>query len=85
MKKNKEKDIPFEDRLWKIADKLRNNMDAAEYKDYILPLIFLKRLSDVFDDEMIKLSKKYLSRETAEQLMKKDHGLVRFYIPKEAR
>lgn len=71
--------------LWEAACKIRGEIDAPKYKDYILPLIFLKRLSDVFDDEMIKLSKKYLSRETAEQLMKKDHSLVRFYVPKEAR
>ena len=48
MKKHKEKDIPFEDKLWKIADKLRNNMDAAEYKHVVLGLIFLKYISDVF-------------------------------------
>jgi len=71
--------------LWEAACKIRGEIDAPKYKDYILPLVFLKRLSDVFDDEMIKLSKKYLSRETAEQLMKKDHSLVRFYIPQEAR
>lgn len=71
--------------LWEAACKIRGEIDAPKYKDCILPLIFLKRLSDVFDDEMIKLSKKYLRRETAEQLMKKDHSLVRFYVPKEAR
>lgn len=71
--------------LWQAACKIRGEIDAPKYKDYILPLVFLKRLSDVFDDEIIKLSKKYLSRETAEQLMKKDHSLVRFYVPKEAR
>jgi len=71
--------------LWEAACKIRGEIDAPKYKDYILPLIFLKRLSDVFDDEMIKLSKKYLSRETAEQLIKEDHSLVRFYVPKEAR
>lgn len=71
--------------LWEAVCKIRGEIDAPKYKDYILPLIFLKRLSDVFDDEMIKLSKKYLRRETAEQLMKKDHSLVRFCVPKEAR
>ena len=35
-------DIDFEDKLWKAADKLRNNMDAAEYKHVVLGLIFLK-------------------------------------------
>ncbi len=56
MKKNKEKDIPFEDKLWKIADKLRNNMDAAEYKHVVLGLIFLKYISDAFDELRKKLS-----------------------------
>jgi len=56
MKKHKEKDIPFEDKLWKIADKLRNNMDAAEYKHVVLGLIFLKYISDAFDELHKKLS-----------------------------
>ncbi|MCD6460193.1 SAM-dependent DNA methyltransferase [bacterium] len=38
----------FEQKLWKTADKLRNNMDAAEYKHVVLGLIFLKYISDVF-------------------------------------
>ena len=71
--------------LWEAACKIRGEIDAPKYKDYILALIFLKRLSDVFDDEMIKLSKNYLSRETAERLVKEGHSLVRFYVPKEAR
>ncbi len=70
--------------LWEAACKIRGEIDAPKYKDYILPLIFLKRLSDVFDDEMITLSKKYRSRETAEQLIKEDHSLVRFYVRKQA-
>lgn len=56
MKKPREKDIAFEDKLWKIADKLRNNMDAAEYKHVVLGLIFLKYISDAFDELHQKLS-----------------------------
>ncbi len=36
--------------LWEAACKVRGEIDAPKYKDYILPLIFLKRLSDVFPD-----------------------------------
>ena len=40
--------IGFEEELWASADKLRNNMDAAEYKHVVLGLIFLKYVSDTF-------------------------------------
>ncbi len=42
--------IGFETKLWQAADKLRNNMDAAEYKHVVLGLIFLKYISDTFDE-----------------------------------
>ena len=42
--------LGFEEKLWKAADKLRNNMDAAEYKHVVLGLIFLKYISDVFEE-----------------------------------
>jgi hypothetical protein len=38
--------LGFEAKLWLAADKLRNNMDAAEYKHVVLGLIFLKYISD---------------------------------------
>ena len=71
--------------LWEAACKIRGEIDAPKYKDYILPLIFLKRLSDVFDDEVLKLEGKYGKRETVEALLSEDHSLVRFYLPKESR
>jgi type I restriction enzyme M protein len=40
----------LEKTLWAAADKLRNNMDAAEYKHIVLGLIFLKYISDRFED-----------------------------------
>ncbi|MCL2558029.1 MAG: type I restriction-modification system subunit M N-terminal domain-containing protein, partial [Treponema sp.] len=46
---------PLEKQLWKSADKLRKNIDAAEYKHVVLGLIFLKYISDVFDDLYRKL------------------------------
>jgi len=42
--------------LWEAACKIRGEIDAPKYKDYILPLIFLKRLSDVFKDEIPGIS-----------------------------
>ncbi|MGA3059844.1 MAG: type I restriction-modification system subunit M N-terminal domain-containing protein, partial [Candidatus Bathyarchaeia archaeon] len=42
--------LGFEAKLWMTADKLRNNMDAAEYKHVVLGLIFLKYISDAFTE-----------------------------------
>ena len=47
-KKNNGANLGFEQKLWQTADKLRNNMDAAEYKHVVLGLIFLKYISDAF-------------------------------------
>lgn len=55
--------------LWEAACKIRGEIDAPKYKDYILPLIFLKRLSDLFDDEITRLSEEYGNRKTAEELV----------------
>ena len=41
---------PMEQMLWDAACSIRGAKDAAKFKDYLLPLLFLKRLSDVFDD-----------------------------------
>ena len=46
---------PLEKTLWKSADKLRKNMDAAEYKHVVLGLIFLKYISDAFEELHAKL------------------------------
>ena len=45
-----EAEEPLEKKLWKAADKLRKNMDAAEYKHVVLGLIFLKYISDAFEE-----------------------------------
>jgi type I restriction enzyme M protein len=71
--------------LWEAACKIRGDVDAPKYKDYILPLIFLKRLSDVFDDEIKKLAEEYSDEKTAKQLVEEDHSLVWFYLPEKAR
>ena len=46
---------PLEKQLWKAADKLRKNIDAAEYKHVVLGLIFLKYISDSFEEHFAKL------------------------------
>jgi type I restriction enzyme M protein len=47
--------LGFEAKLWLAADKLRNNMDAAEYKHVVLGLIFLKYISDAFEAKHAEL------------------------------
>ncbi len=49
--------IGFEQKLWLAADKLRSNMDAAEYKHVVLGLIFLKYISDAFEEKRAQLTK----------------------------
>lgn len=71
--------------LWDAACVIRGPVDAPKFKDYILPLIFLKRLSDVFDDEIKHLAEEYGKPEVAQKLVDQDHKLVRFYVPKAAR
>ena len=66
------------DWLWDAACVIRGPIDAPKFKDYILPLMFMKRLSDVFEDEVNELG-------DVAQYVEDDHSLVRFYIPKEYR
>ena len=53
--KTNNKEEPIEKQLWKAADKLRKNIDAAEYKHVVLGLIFLKYISDSFEELHTKL------------------------------
>jgi type I restriction enzyme M protein len=79
-------DLPaLENWLWDAACVIRGPVDAPKFKDYILPLVFLKRLSDVFDDEVRHLAKEFGSEKQAAKLVEKDHKLVRFFIPDVAR
>ncbi len=75
----------MEQMLWSAACSIRGEKDAPKFKDYILPLIFVKRLSDVFDDEVERLSETYGDQETALSIIEADPSLVRFYIPPQAR
>jgi type I restriction enzyme M protein len=52
--KKNQNDETLEKKLWKTADKLRKNMDAAEYKHIVLGLIFLKYISDAFEEGEFK-------------------------------
>ena len=76
---------PMEQMLWDAACSIRGEKDAAKFKDYLLPLLFLKRLSDVFDDEIGRLAEEYGDRTTALEIAESDHKLLRFYLPPEAR
>lgn len=71
--------------LWEAACRIRGPVDAPRYKDYILPLVFIKRLSDVFDDEVARLAEGLGDAEIAAQIVEDDHEMVRFYVPLAAR
>ena len=75
----------MEQMLWDAACSIRGEKDASKFKDYLLPLLFLKRLSDVFDDEIERLAEDYGDREIAREIVEADHKLVRFYLPAKAR
>jgi type I restriction enzyme M protein len=84
--KGRKLDVPaLESWLWEAACVIRGPLDALKFKDYILPLIFLKRLSDVFDDEIGRLTQDFGDEQKALKLVEQDHGLVRFFVPKKAR
>ena len=76
---------PMEQMLWDAACSIRGEKDAAKFKDYLLPLLFLKRLSDVFDDEIERLAQEFGDRAVAQEIAESDHDLLRFYLPPEAR
>ena len=78
--------------LWDAACVIRGATDAPKFKDFILPLIFYKRLSDVFDDEFAKQIEEFGDEDLAREIIDADHQdalesgrnpIVRFYIPQE--
>src|SRR5215211_5891658 len=75
----------LESYLWDAACVIRGPLDAPKFKDIILPLIFLKRLSDVFEDEVNHLAEELGDEEIALQVVEQDRTMVRFYIPSVAR
>src|SRR2546422_3701729 len=74
-------DKSLESWIWDAACSIRGVQEAPKFKDYILPLIFTKRLCDVFDDELNRIAKEVGSRAKAFKLVKHDKKLVRFYLP----
>ena len=78
--------------LLDAANTIRGASDAPKFKDFILPLIFYKRLSDVFDDEFAKQIEAFSSEAFAREIVEADHKdaltsgrnpIVRFYVPQE--
>lgn len=76
--------LGFEEKLWKTADKLRNNMDAAEYKHVVLGLIFLKYISDAFNELHQKLLNEVSEGADPEDPLEYRAENV-FWVPPEAR
>jgi len=74
--------LGFEDKLWAAADKLRGHMDASEYKNVVLGLIFLKYISDTFEEHRAALE-----RDPESDPEERDEYLAAnvFWVPQEAR
>ena len=78
--------IGFEAKLWLAADKLRNNMDAAEYKHVVLGLIFLKYISDAFEEMRARLLEGKGDYDGADPEDADEYRAENvFWVPKEAR
>ena len=83
-KSNTDATVGYEEELWKMADALRGSMDAAEYKHVVLGLIFLKYISDAFEEQHASLE-----AEKSEGADPEDPDEYRaqniFWVPPEAR
>lgn len=75
-------ELKIEEQLWLTADKLRGSMDASEYKNVVLGLIFLKYVSDSFEEKHAELSQdEYADPEDKDEYMAENI----FWVPKDAR
>lgn len=75
-------ELKIEDKLWAAADKLRGSMDASEYKNVVLGLIFLKYVSDSFEEKYEELTKdEYADPEDKDEYLADNI----FWVPAEAR
>lgn len=77
--------LGFEADLWRAADALRSNMDAAEYKHVVLGLIFLKYISDVFEEKHRDLAARQESDYTDPEDPDEYRAVNIFWVPPEAR
>ncbi len=78
--------MSFESQLFKAADKLRKNVDAAEYKHIVLGLIFLKYISDSFEELYASLEERKGEHEYSDPEDKDEYAAKNvFWVPKEAR
>ena len=89
--------LGFEEKLWQAADKMRGHMDPAEYKHVVLGLIFLKHISDAFEERRSQLESS--AKDPSSEYYVKDpearYGIVEdrdeylseniFWVPKDAR
>jgi type I restriction enzyme M protein len=85
-KNNNAKKEPIEKQLWKAANKLRKNIDAAEYKHIVLGLIFLKYISDAFEELYEKLKtgeNEYVGADPEDKDEYKAENI--FFVPATAR
>jgi len=74
--------LGFEEKMWQAADKLRGHMDAAEYKHVVLGLVFLKYISDAFQERYDALKKEQFADPEDRDEYRAENV---FWVPKEAR
>lgn len=79
----------LESHLWSSADILRGSIDSSDYKNYIFGMFFLKRISDVFEEEADAIEKREIKAgtdpKTAKQVALEDPDEHQFFVPKRAR
>ena len=75
----------YEAELWRMADALRGSMDAAEYKHVVLGLIFLKYISDAFEERRAQPGRRAGSRAPTRRTRTEYRAVSIFWVPREAR
>ena len=88
MKKSKITLSQLETFLMSICDDLRGKMDASQYKEYVFGMLFLKRLSDIFEQKQEEIRKdyKHLDEKIVNELLEKKESYGdTFYVPPRAR